>query len=700
MTHDRVRREAGAKAIQSVPAAGRAPGVTATDPAALARVAGNHAISRLLRGEGPLAILSTARGYGAGALGHEIERRSAARVHRDAERRADQAGRRAEASPPAPGVSLIRHAVAGGVLTEAGRQYFEPLVGHSLDRARVHVGDRADRLVDRAGAQALSYGPNVLLSAETDLGTGPGRGLLGHELAHAAQAEPGRPQVRRKDKVEPHYPTESEQREIEKALQRNFPDPAATAPDPAKDAPVPTPVRGRALDAAAQTALAERLKMPLFAALDQLDRGDGASAALGTGPDVMATAERALSAINEHFGEYITRTTILTQDAGKTPDQRRAAGQVQVTFTAMPTLTSATAFTVIQTHCQECSRELAALDDGSKAAVRGALVAKALTERRDQVQRITQKRVPGAYYENLQEIYLSLRDQDTFGTAVHELIHRMAHPAFTAAFNDERNIVEGFTEYFTREVVEKRVQRPGQVRELAEQGGSYPEQVAEVTAAREAAKAPFLFSNVGRASEESLRLAYFRGRLDLIGWRPSGPDEREAVEKAGGSAPWDPAIARGKEAAYRAGWKADQAAHANVLGVGLYFPHAATPDGRLAVRYARVFAQDQPYAKWRGLLEGQLVGPPIRDPRSLAASLGIVGEYQEPYFHLGSGIRVVGDLVAADGDRKVNLMPFGFAGIRAWQRIQVGAEGFILLPLAGHAQEKVLGVAATVGVEF
>jgi Domain of unknown function (DUF4157) len=674
-------------------------GAGAAEYGALAHVVGNAAMSRLLGGEGPRAVLNgAAMGDGTGPVGHEMVRPAMARVRADTERCADQAGRRAEASPPEPEVPLIRHAGAGGVLTEAGRWYFEPLVGGSLEGARVHVGGRAGRLADRAGAQALSYGRNVLVPDGTDLATGRGRGLLGHELAHVAQVRSGPPQVHLKEKVEPHYPTESEQREIEESLKRDFLEPALAAPAPAAPitaAPPPAaqakeaPVRGRVLDAAARTALAARLKTPLFETLDQLDPGRGGTGAAAPVSEsvAMGTAERAREAIYDLFGEYITRTTILTQETGKTPQQRRAAGQVQTTFTAPSSLISSTAYTVVQTHCQECSRELAALDDASRSAVQGALLAMALTQRRDQVQRIVQQSVPGAYSEDLQRMYLSLGSTDLFGTAVHELIHRMAHPAFNAAFMDERNIIEGFTEYFTRQVVTKR------------KGESYPKPFGAVTAVSAAAKKPFLFSGVGGSNEESLRHAYFRGRLDLIGWRPSGPDERKAVEEAGGSAPWDPAVARAKEAAYRAGWQAEQAAHANALGVGLYFPNAAA-NGRLAVRYARVIAQDEPYAKWRGLLEGQLVGPPIRDPRSLAASLGVAGEYQEPYFHLGAGVRLVGDLVGADGDRKLNLMPFGFAGIRAWQRIQVGAEGFVLLPLAGRDQEKALGVAATVGVEF
>jgi hypothetical protein len=269
-------------------------------------------------------------------------------------------------------------------------------------------------------------------------------------------------------------------------------------------------------------------------------------------------------------------------------------------------------------------------------------------------------------------------------TAVHELIHYLQHPAFWAAFQNELTIVEGFTEYFAREVT-------------TGERSSYPEPVEKLRAVRAAMKGPFHPSGHSAEAEESLRLAYFRGRLDLVGWRPSSPAEREAVQKAGGSVPWDPAEGGRREAGYEAGYRAEQDPHRNLIGVGLYFPGGTGRASSLALRYARVFARSEPYAKWQGLLEGQLVGSPI-DPKALGASLGIAGEYQEPYFYLGAGLRVTGELAAADGAHRINLMPFGFAGVRLWQRVRIGAEGFVLVPVP--AQKVGAGLGATVGVEF
>jgi hypothetical protein len=194
-------------------------------------------------------------------------------------------------------------------------------------------------------------------------------------------------------------------------------------------------------------------------------------------------------------------------------------------------------------------------------------------------------------------------------------------------------------------------------------------------------------------------MAYFRGRLDLIGWRPSGPEEERAVKAAEPSAkPWDPATARRYAEIYRTQAKAVQAASRNVLGMGLFFAKGSD-DQTVAVRYARVITQTEPYAKHRLLLEGQLMGSPVTNPRNaLGASLGIAAEYQEPYFYAGGGVRFVGTAAQAGGTDRLDASPFVGAGVRAWQTIRVGAEGFVLLPVTG--QEVVYGAGVTLGVEF
>ena len=106
----------------------------------------------------------------------------------------------------------------------------------------------------------------------------------------------------------------------------------------------------------------------------------------------------------------------------------------------------------------------------------------------------------------------------------------------------------------------------------------------------------------------------------------------------------------------------------------------------------------EPYARGQLLLEGQLLGAPIGDPKALGASVGIAAEYQEPYFYAAGGVRLVGTVVQGAAADRLDVSPFVGLGIRAWQPIRVGAEGFVLLPLVGGGKQ--FGGGLTLGVEF
>ena len=131
--------------------------------------------------------------------------------------------------------------------------------------------------------------------------------------------------------------------------------------------------------------------------------------------------------------------------------------------------------------------------------------------------------------------------------------------------------------------------------------------------------------------------------------------------------------------------------------MGLYFTEGSD-DKTIAVRYARVIARTEPYARGQLMLEGQLLGSPVQNPRTLGASLGIAAEYQEPYFYAGGGVRFVGTAAPAGRTNRIDVSPFAGVGIRAWQTIRVGAEGFVLLPVTG--QDIQIGAGITLGVEF
>jgi hypothetical protein len=605
------------------------------------------------------------------------------------ERQARAVGERAKLAPN-HGASLTANDAAGGTtLSGTGRRYFEPLVGSAVSRARLHVDERSDRLTRLAGAKALTYGNDVFIPQDRFAPESvEGRALLGHELAHVAQPQNGRPQLFRQSVVEPHYPTEDEQRKIEKLLSREF---KATAAMPPAAPNQPAVQRGRSLNEQERQALAGRLEQPFFQTLDRLDTGaSGSSSDVLNEADAFGVAVEARDAIVEKFGSYLSRPFTLTQDQTTTRASRHTNNQVLVQFSVPPDIVDDVARTVSTTHCTTCLAELAELDSDSRRAVINALVQAALQSRAAQLQRIATARVPGAYNRFESRASLRLKPRDAFyKTTVHELIHAAAHPVWNAAFRDEDNLNEGFTEYFTQKVV-------GSV------DPSYKERYEKVVSVRDAMAGPFV-SPVGGSPDESMRLAYFRGRLDLIGWRPSGPDEEQLVKRAVDPAnpeegkQWDATTARRYAKIYQAAAVAKQAASRNVLGVGLYFTKDS--DDSIAVRYARVIARTEPYAKGQLLLEGQVLGSPLRRPSGLGASLGVAAEYQQPYFYLQGGVRFVGAAAPAGGANRLDVSAFAGGGIRAWQTLRVGVEGFVAVPvLAG--QDRLWGGVVTVGIEI
>jgi hypothetical protein len=503
---------------------------------------------------------------------------------------------------------------------------------------------------------------------------------------------------------EPHYPSENEQKRIEHLLGRDLKAPAAKPPaatetsvgagvappaatETSAGAGVAPPAveRGRSLGAGERRALAERLLGPLLAEIDKLDR-EPAEQLKTTVPDDAAAfdlAKQAREAIYREYGRYLDRQIALTQ-ADAPVEARIKADQVLVRFGASERDALSLVRTLIETHCQECLNALSGLDDGSREAVVSALVGLASVRHAAQLKRVAQARVGGSYSHAQRTLRVAQFTNDPYGTAVHELIHALTHPAFRAAFIDERNIIEGFTEYFTRQVV-------------STTRGSYDEAVSKVKDVRSAMTGPYLFPVEGASGEESLRQAYFRGRLDLIGWKPSGPAEAKAVEDAGGAAQWDPGKARVQDAAFQGRVRDAQDPHRNVLGAGFFFQPKG--DLTIGVRYARVLLRSEPLARSLLFFEGQVFGSPITEPRRLGASIGLGFEYQEPHFYATGGARLVGSgaLSGTSGNR-VDISPFVGLGVRPWQRIRVGAEGFVLLPLTG--QSVIPAGGGSVAVEF
>jgi uncharacterized protein DUF4157/HNH/endonuclease VII toxin of polymorphic toxin system component len=78
-------------------------------------------------------------------------------------------------------------------LSSATRQLLRPRLGVDLSDVRLHTGPAADRNAKNLGAQAFTYGHDVVFAAgRYDPGSRAGLELLTHELVHVGQQAPGR----------------------------------------------------------------------------------------------------------------------------------------------------------------------------------------------------------------------------------------------------------------------------------------------------------------------------------------------------------------------------------------------------------------------------------------------------------------------------------------------------------------------------
>jgi Domain of unknown function (DUF4157) len=76
----------------------------------------------------------------------------------------------------------------GQSLSSQEREYMEPRFGYSFEAVRVHTGPDADEMATALGARAFTLGQEVVFAkGNYRPGTGAGRRLLAHELAHVVQ---------------------------------------------------------------------------------------------------------------------------------------------------------------------------------------------------------------------------------------------------------------------------------------------------------------------------------------------------------------------------------------------------------------------------------------------------------------------------------------------------------------------------------
>jgi hypothetical protein len=178
-------------------------------------------------------------------------------------------------------------------------------------------------------------------------------------------------------------------------------------------------------------------------------------------------------------------------------------------------------------------------------------------------------------------------------------------------------------------------------------------------AVRSAMSGPFLAPRVfGGAAEESMRLAFFKGRLELIGWRPSPQAERLAaakrVARPSGAKRWREPTRRRTEHKRRP--RKRLAGMSSASG-------SSSPDNRVPIRRSPCAAPGCWHAPnhmpvgscWQ---KANCWDPRPQEVPPSGGSLGIAAEYQEPWFYLGGGLRFAGWAAPSGGLNRLDVTPF------------------------------------------
>jgi hypothetical protein len=88
-----------------------------------------------------------------------------------------------------PGIVPAMDSLSGGnPLSESEKNFFEPRFSKDFSDVRIHTGEQAAGLAETVNAKAFTRGNDIVFAkGEHQPGTGDGRKLLAHELAHVVQ---------------------------------------------------------------------------------------------------------------------------------------------------------------------------------------------------------------------------------------------------------------------------------------------------------------------------------------------------------------------------------------------------------------------------------------------------------------------------------------------------------------------------------
>ncbi len=632
----------------------------------------------------------------------------------------------------ADGVPSIVHEVLrseGRPLEASTRGVMEQRFGHDFSRVRVHDDSHAAASARAVDARAYTAGSQIVFGeGQYAPGKGAGQHLLAHELTHVVQQKsPAQPRLMRApadpaDKA--HYPTAEEQEKVKPIFnpqQTQAEASGSTTVDPVTD------------PAAFRTDMKDCMDKYIGKVLPGAQARQSSTASLDL-PKVQSLADVAQKQVESFFKPYLKAAVYspaekTRMESFKLKDRIHMVSEKHpdATLIACNWLSSRMAdacgkkigdFNVMASVAKAKDSCFPATPSSTPAPATPAAVPPGerdqtlfqsvrddiLSARKSDLETIVKFQSSfEAFGESFIQDKIKPETGDTgnmtmrrgrwqaFGTIIHEMLHAVAHEKFNDAIHGIENQgvgVEGFAEYFARIVyndVRSRAEKDDALRASIEgvsepfssdlapdrSGGTYDKYVDAV----EQIKTEIA------GNEESLRVAFFMGKVEYIGlggWNPQDAERREALRYP-----------------------------ANSFGFAAML--TGDPRGMFTVDYTRlVVGRGKPFQIGFGaamyyLTPGEHKEADITVPE--AHRFGLAGkamlQYSWPNFYIrgsfGAGASASTDK-PFDQSIRLDLIPGAEAGVRiGWARIGLGTQ--ILIPVhGGPVGEKTVKAGAMLGV--
>jgi hypothetical protein len=618
----------------------------------------------------------------------------------------------------------------GRPLEASTRGFMEQRFGHDFSRVRVHDDGRAAASARAINARAYSSGSQIVFGEGRHTpGLSTGRRLLAHELAHVVQQghQPASQQrlMRAPDDLteKAHYPTTEERGKVKETF-----DPQQAAAEESGSTtvdPVTEPGKFR-------TEMKDCMKDYIDAVLPGAKEREASSVSLDL-PMVQGMAEVAQKEVEKFFKPYL-KAAVYTPDEKKRLDKFKLKDEIHLVSEKHPDATLIACNWLSSRMADACGNKIGAFNvmasvskakDSCFPATPGSTPSTTATatpagERDQTLFQSVRDDILSARKSDLESIVkyqssfeafgqsyiqdkIKPEKKDTgnmtmrrgrwqaFGTIIHEMLHAVAHEKFNEAISgvEKQGIgVEGFAEYFARIVyndVRKRAEKDDALRTSIEgvnepfdidlapdrSGGTYDKYVTAVEQIK---------TDIA-GNEESLRVAYFMGKVEYIGlggWNAQDAERHETLRHP-----------------------------ANTLGFGALLMDG--PRGMFTVNYARfVIGRGKQFQFGLGpqiyyLTPGEHKEGDVTVPES--GRLGVGGramlQYSWPNFYIrgsfGAGASATFDKPFEQSVR-LDLIPGAELGVRiGWARIGMGTQ--ILIPVVGGpVGEKTVKAGGLLGV--